>query len=178
MQSRTRTVFPVLFLTAGIVCLVLGALFWLRGINGEESLFGMRRPEKEPFCRVEFLGAEEVGKTYGGIPAEEGYSFYELEFSVKNEGSGDAYGEMPSLYFEGEDYDDVYDEYYWKTEEEWERETGTEVLFEGYCDPCIPPGRTGSASQVVQVKDGVRSFSASYYPGYSDEERFLEIKIG
>ena len=105
-----------------------------------------------------------------GVQADEGYSFYELQFSVRNEGDRAAYGEMPYLYYEGENYDDVYD--YWETPEDTEEE---ESLFPGYYEPVVPAGRTGQASQVVQVKDGVSEFSAFYAPNYDSSE--IELRV-
>ena len=119
---------------------------------------------------VEYLGASELGSSYEGVQADEGYSFYELQFSVRNEGDRAAYGEMPYLYYEGENYDDVYD--YWETPEDTEEE---ESLFPGYYEPVVPAGRTGQASQVVQVKDGVSEFSAFYAPNYDSSE--IELRV-
>ena len=172
MRSKAKTVLSCSFLIIGILCLVLGLIFWINGISGDRGIFSSGTDQKEAYCVVEYLGSEEIGSSYEGAQADEGYSFYELRFSVKNEGDGEAYQELPYLYYEGENYDDVYD--YWETPEEPEEE---EVLFAGYYEPCLPPGRTGTASQVVQVKEGVSEFSAVYAPNYNSEDTVLRIVL-
>ena len=166
MQNRARTIVSAVFLIIGIVFVVLGLFFWT-GAAGGTGFPGMGSAEKEDYCVVEYLGASELGSSYEGVQADEGYSFYELQFSVRNEGDRAAYGEMPYLYYEGENYDDVYD--YWETPED------TESLFPGYYEPVVPAGRTGQASQVVQVKDGVSEFSAFYAPNYDSSE--IELRV-
>lgn len=172
MQNKAKTVLSFLLLIIGILCLIPGLLLWISGVSGGEGFFGAGSDRKEAYCVVEYLGAEELGSSYEGAEAEDGYSFYELQFSVKNEGDGEAYREMPYLYYEGENYDDVYD--YWETPEETIEE---EPLFAGYYEPCLPPGRTGTASQVVEVKDGVSEFSAVYAPNYDSEDTELRIVL-
>lgn len=171
MNSKKKTRCSVVFLIIGIAfCIAGGALSLM---NGGLS-FGSGGSEKEPWCVVEPEGAVRLGDTYEGVQAEEGYAFYELTFSVRNEGDAAAYYQMPSLYYEGEDYDAVYDHYYWEESEE----EAEELLFDGYYEPCVPPGRTGKASEVVQIRDGVERITASYYPGYSMEEVSFKIVIG
>ena len=172
MRSKAKTVLSCSFLIIGILCLVLGLIFWINGISGDRGSFSSGTDQKEAYCVVEYLGSEQIGSSYEGAQADEGYSFYELRFSVKNEGDGEAYQELPYLYYEGENYDDVYD--YWETPEEPEEE---EVLFAGYYEPCLPPGRTGTASQVVQVKDGVSKFTAVYAPNYDSADTELGIVL-
>lgn len=169
MRNRGRTIVSAVFLIIGIVFVVLGLFFWT-GAAGGTGFPGMGSAEKEDYCVVEYLGASELGSSYEGVQADEGYSFYELQFSVRNEGDRAAYGEMPYLYYEGENYDDVYD--YWETPEDTEEE---ESLFPGYYEPVVPAGRTGQASRVVQVKDGVSEFSAFYAPNYDSSE--IELRV-
>ena len=149
MNSKKKTRCSVVFLIIGIAfCIAGGALSLM---NGGLS-FGSGGSEKEPWCVVEPEGAVRLGDTYEGVQAEEGYAFYELTFSVRNEGDAAAYYQMPSLYYEGEDYDDVYDHYYWEESEE----EAEEPLFDGYYE----------------------RITASYYPGYSMEEVSFKIVIG
>ena len=169
MRNRGRTIVSAVFLIIGSVFVVLGLFFWT-GAAGGTGFPGMGSAEKEGYCVVEYLGATELGSSYEGAQADEGYSFYELQFSVRNEGDRAAYGEMPYLYYEGENYDDVYD--HWMTPEDTE---GEESLFPGYYEPVVPAGRTGQASQVVQVKDGVSEFSAFYAPNYDSSE--IELRV-
>lgn len=169
MRNRGRTIVSAVFLIIGIVFVVLGLFFWT-GAAGGTGFPGMGSAEKEDYCVVEYLGASELGSSYEGVQVDEGYSFYELQFSVRNKGDRAAYGEMPYLYYEGENYDDVYD--YWETPEDTEEE---ESLFPGYYEPVVPAGRTGQASQVVQVKDGVSEFSAFYAPNYDSSE--IELRV-
>ena len=117
MRNRGRTIVSAVFLIIGIVFVVLGLFFWT-GAAGGTGFPGMGSAEKEDYCVVEYLGTSELGSSYEGVQADEGYSFYELQFSVRNEGDRAAYGEMPYLYYEGENYDDVYD--YWETPEDTE----------------------------------------------------------
>ncbi len=172
MGSRSRNAVGIILFAVGILFLVTGAFFWMRHILGSSD-----SSYKEPYCVVELEDISELGRNYEGIEAEEGYSFYKLSFSVKNTGEGEAYRDIPSLYYESEDYDAVYDKYYWETEQGSQEEMGT-PLFYGYEKACIPPGRTGKASDVLMVKDGVEQITAYYYPGYSDEELALEIIFG
>ena len=172
MQNRGRTLVSVVFLVIGAVFLAAGLIFWVGSAGGGTGFFGMGSAEKEAYCVVEYLGSEEIGSSYEGVQADEGYSFYELRFSVRNEGNREAYREMPYLYYKGENYDDVHD--YWDTPEEPEEE---EVLFAGYYEPCLPPGRTGTASQVVQVKDGVSKFTAVYAPNYDSADTEMGIVL-
>ncbi len=173
MGNKIRYVFAVLFLMIGILFLVMGAAFWIMSASGNSAVSSY----KEPYCVVELEDISEIGGTYEGVEAETGYAFYELSFSVENKGEGEAYREMPSLYYEAEDYDAVYDRYYWQAGQETEEEIET-VLFYGYEKACIPPGRTGSASDVLMIKDGTERIYAYYYPGYTDEELVLEIDLG
>ena len=109
MGNKIRYVFAVLFLMIGILFLVMGAAFWIMSASGNSAVSSY----KEPYCVVELEDISEIGGTYEGVEAEAGYAFYELSFSVENKGEGEAYREMPSLYYEAEDYDAVYDRYYW-----------------------------------------------------------------
>lgn len=167
MRNRGMTVVSVLLLVVGCFCMVLGFLFW----SGELNVFRPDIPEKEPYCVVEFQEAVRLGDTYEGAQAYEGYSFYELHYSVENMGELEFYRGLPSIYYMGKEYGSVYD--YWEnqnTEEE-------EELFSDAYDARIPPGRTGKATQVIQIREGEESLTGSYYPSYSDEELFVEIQI-
>ncbi|MCD8067363.1 MAG: hypothetical protein LUE87_00440 [Lachnospiraceae bacterium] len=125
------------------------------------------------YCVVSFNGAENIGETYEGVQAEEGYSFYRLNYIVTNLGDRYYYSDCPSLYYSGESYYDVIE--YWETAET--EESGSP--FEYYEYPCIPVGRSALAHDVIQVRDGVTGFEASYYPNYKDstEEVYLQISL-
>lgn len=165
-----RKIAAGLLTVIGAFCLVLGVVLFVRGLGGESGLFGPDSQEKQPYCLVEPAGAVRLGASYEGAEAKEGYSFYELFFLVSNEGDEDYYRELPTLYYEGEEYDDVYDYWYWE-EDLSEEEPVEEPLFYGDYSAFVPQGRTAKASQVVQLKDGVDHFTVSYYPDYySDEE--------
>lgn len=171
MASKGRTVLSVIFLAAGLVLLVPGILFWIMSAGSSSD-----PAYKEPYCVVELEDITELGGSYEGVSAEEGYTFYEFSYLVKNLGDGESYQELPSLYYEGPEYNDVYEHYYWDSQITPEEETEA-PLFDGYYDLCIPPGRVGRASEVLMVKDGVTAVQASYYPGYSDEKLILDIDL-
>ena len=57
---------------------------------------------------------------------------------------------------------------WWHTEEE---ESRPRYLFEDYDYTYLPAGRTGTYQQVVQILDGVKSFTVDYYPGDVSGER-------
>lgn len=170
MDNKKKTAVSTLFLTAGILFLAAGVFFWIQSAGNASS------SDKEPWCVVEVQGVEELGKTYEGYQAEDGYSFYRVSYLVTNTGDSEAYRPLPSMYYEGVGYDDVYDHYYWESEEETWNEEET-PLFDGDYDACIPPGRTGKAEEVLMIKQGIIWIQASYYPGYSDEELYVEISV-
>lgn len=171
MNSRAKGVLTALLLIVSILFLGIGIVFWIMGTGSFRGY-----TEKEPWCIVELKDVMELGTVYEDVQAEEGYSFYEISYLVTNTGDREAYRPLPDMYYEGAEYDDVHDHYYWDSaEESWEQEE--RPLFDGSYDGCIPPGRTGEASEVLMIKQGVTVIHASYYPGYSDEEAVLEIAV-
>lgn len=170
-KKGISAVTAVLF-SAGLCFFVVSILTVFR--DGVVTVLDGKNKEKEAYCVMEFLGAENLGNQYGEQTALDGYSFYELTFSVTNEGTEDAYFVLPNLSVTGEEYDDVYS--YWDTEE---YSDGSETLFGGYeqYDAGLPVGRTGTAAEIVEVKDGVRKLSVSYYPNYSGADLSLEVSL-
>ena len=169
--------------TASVILLALGCVFLALGLSSvvwTAAGIGSGRRETAYKEKIEYLvvkpeEAVRLGDTYEGVPAMDGYAFYELHFSVKNEGSEKSYRVLPYLYYEGEEYDDVRD--YWTTEEDTTEEVLEEPLFSGYDEPFLPPYRRGSASQVVQIQDGVKSFYVSYAPNYESDDVVFEMSV-
>ena len=82
------------------------------------------------YCTLEPVGSERLGATYEGAQAEEGYTFYRLDFQVTNEGDETRYMDnYYGIYFNEDNgnYNDVLD--WWHTEEE---ESQPRYLFEDY----------------------------------------------
>ena len=80
-----------------------------------------------------------------------------------------------AIYFNEDNgrYNDVLD--WWGTEEE---ESRPRFLFEDYDYTYLPAGRIGTYQQVVQILDGVKSFTVDYYPGnVSDEKISFDMTI-
>ena len=104
-----------------------------------------------------------------GAQAEDGYAFYRLDFQVTNEGDETRYMDnYYGIYFNEDNgrYNDVLD--WWGTEEE---ESRPRFLFEDYDYTYLPAGRICTYQMVVQILDGVKSFTVDYYPGDVSGER-------
>lgn len=103
-------------------------------------------------------------------------AFYRLDFQVTNEGDETRYMDnYYGIYFNEDNgrYNDVLD--WWGTEEE---ESRPRFLFEDYDYTYLPAGRIGTYQQVVQILDGVKSFTVDYYPGnVSDEKISFDMTI-
>ena len=172
MESRTTEKNTLIFRIVGGIFLVFGIIFlavtlklWLRG-----SVPGMMTADTSgSYCTLEPVGSERLGDTYEGAQAEEGYTFYRLDFQVTNEGDETRYTDnYYGIYFNEDNgnYNDVLD--WWHTEEE---ESQPRYLFEDYDYTYLPAGRTGTYQMVVQILDGVKSFTVDYYPGDVSGER-------
>lgn len=156
----------ILFLTTGVILLVATLQFWIK--RAATGLFGAS--EKGSYCTMEVVGSERLGDTYEGAQAEEGYTFYRLDFQVTNEGNETRYGDnYYGIYFNEDNgrYNDVLD--WWSDSSDDEEQQ--EYLFEDYDYSYLPAGRTGRYQKVVQILDGVKSFTVDYYPGDSSGER-------
>ena len=94
MESRTTEKNTLMFRIVGGIFLVFGIIFlavtltlWLRG-----SVPGMMTADTSgSYCTLEPVGSERLGATYEGAQAEEGYTFYRLDFQVTNEGDETRY---------------------------------------------------------------------------------------
>ena len=172
MESRTTEKNTLIFRIVGSIFLVLGIIFlavtlqlWIKRL-----VPGMMTADTGgSYCTLEPIGSERLGDTCEGAQAEEGYTFYRLDFQVTNEGDETRYGDnYYGIYFneDNDRYNDVLD--WWHTEEE---ESRPRYLFEDYDYTYLPAGRTGTYQKVVQILDGVKSFTVDYYPGDSSGER-------
>ena len=172
MESRTTDknalafrIISVVFFVIGVLFLVVTLQLWMK-----RTVFSMMTADTSgPYCTLESVGSERLGDTYEGVQAEGGYTFYRLDFQVTNEGSETRYMDnYYGIYFNEDNgrYNDVLD--WWHTEEE---ESRPRYLFEDYDYTYLPAGRTGTYQQVVQILDGVKSFTVDYYPGNVSNEK-------
>ncbi len=174
-MSRGKVVISVVFIIMGMVFLFMGMTF--HSIpdrnNSEAGSFGgnSEEEEKDFFCVVTHMRTENLGDTYQGSTAAEGYSYCRLHFGVTNIGEREYYAEAPSLYLQGENYDDVYE--YWDASEY----DDTEYLFEYDSQPYLPAGRTGKFSKVVEVRDSVTEIFGTYSPNYNVDDVDITIVI-
>ncbi|MCD7806301.1 MAG: hypothetical protein LUH19_03060 [Lachnospiraceae bacterium] len=125
------------------------------------------------YCVVSFHDAENIGQTYEGVEAKEGYTFYRLNYTVTNLGDRYYYSDCPYLYYSGESYYDIIESWEWE-EEQTDESTSPFAYYE---DACIPAGRSASAQDVIQVRDGVTAFEVSYYPNYKDSTEEVSLQI-
>ncbi len=175
MQNKLKNsvsifrVLGIIFLALGIIFLANTVSLWIR-----QSVWGASE-SKGYYCIFAPAGSKALGDTYEGVQAEEGYSFYRLEFKVTNQGNASRYGdEYYGVYFNDTkgNRDDVLDWWPTDTGREEEPKDDTVYLFEGADYNYLPAGRQLRYFKVVQVRDGVKSFSVDYYPsGDSDDEQ-------
>ena len=172
MESRSTEKNTLIFRIVGGIFLVLGIIFLavtLQLLINRTIPSRMTADTRVSYCTLEPIGSECLGNTYEGAQAEEGYTFYRLDFQVTNEGDETRYGDdYYGIYFNEDsgNYNDVLD--WWSTEEE---ESRPRYLFEDYDYTYLPVGRTGVYHKVVQILDGVKSFTVDYYPGDVSNER-------
>ncbi len=169
-----------------LICLLIGLWMGVTGVyllrDNVTSLFpgltkwfgsGYASNDRVYYCVAAFEGAEQIGDTWEGTQAEDGYSFYRLQYTVTNLGDRYYYTDCPSFYYRGEAYDDVTDYWYLGTQES----DVSSSPFEYYEQACIPVGRTATAYDVVLVRNGVTEFEASYYPNYEEDTQEIFLKI-
>ena len=96
MESRTTEKNTLIFRIVGGIFLVLGIIFlavtlqlWIKRL-----VPGMMTADTGgSYCTLEPIGSERLGDTCEGAQAEEGYTFYRLDFQVTNEGDETRYGD-------------------------------------------------------------------------------------
>lgn len=156
----------ILFTALSGLMLVFTVFCWV------QELSGSGRDSKSYYCVLEPFGSGALGDTYQGVQAEEGYSFYRLDFRVTNQGNDVKYGDTYygiSFNETGGAYDDVLD--WWDTGTDEEDGGQQDYLFAAYDYCYLPAGRSMWYSKVVQVRNGVKSFTVDYYPTGDSESR-------
>jgi len=169
MRNKILTVFGCIFLAFGGFFLAVSSVLWIAAFSSDsqQDTFG------NEYYVLSVKDTERFGTVYKDSMAENGYSYYEVTFEVSNQGDVNGYASMPSIHFQGEEYDDVFE--YW--EETEETEPAEDELFAGYYETCLPPGQSCTGTAVLEIRDGVTEFEALYYPNYDVGETSLTIHL-
>lgn len=169
MRNKILTVFGSIFLAVGSIFLAFSAIFWIAAFSSG----GQQDTLASEYYVLTVKSTQCLGTVYKDSTADDGYSYYEITFDVSNQGDREAHAAIPSVRFQGEEYDDVFE--YW--EETEETETAEDELFTGYYETCLPSGQSSVGTAVVEVKDGVTEFEALYYPNYDVGETSLTVYL-
>lgn len=168
MKNKAGYIWGVISLLLGIQGLAI-SLFALGKtvLNYSAGVYGL----DNSYVEAEVEKVEHLGSVYENAEAEQGYSFYEITFSVENRSDKEHYRGGPYFYYEAEEYRDVHA---FSPERE---EQESEPLFFQESAPCLPARRRGELKEIVEVRNGVNAIRAVYEPNYDSEKKVLEISL-
>ncbi len=139
---------------------LLGFLSSVGEMKDERSYY------REGIVEIHDFTLEEIGSSYRGEEAQEGYRYYRMKIEAENVSHFSEREDCVWRYYEGSAYGDVE-----------EPDEGYSSAFRYDNMPLIPAGRTAVLEDILLIRDGVAEVEVSYEIGYDGKEQQISVRV-